>query len=69
YVNSILFNYFNNFYTISINNIFIYLKNLLKYNIHISRLFNQLAYKIRYIKSLKKYSFFLVIYFFINIFK
>ena len=35
YINNILFNYFNNFYTAYLNNIIIYFKNKLKYKKYI----------------------------------
>jgi len=37
YINNILFNYFNEFYTAYLNNILIYLDNKLKYKVYIKK--------------------------------
>jgi len=39
YINNILFDYFDNFYIIYLDNIFIYFNNLLKYNKYINKIF------------------------------
>jgi len=42
YINNILFNYFNEFYTAYLNNIFIYLDNKFKYKIYIKKILKKL---------------------------
>ena len=42
YINNILFNYLNDFCTAYFNNIFIYLKNILKYKIHVKKVLQRL---------------------------
>jgi len=37
YINDIFFNYFNNFYMVYLDNIFIYLDNKLKYKVYIKK--------------------------------
>ena len=42
YINSILFNYLNNFYIVYLNDILIYLDNELKHEIYIKKILSQL---------------------------
>ena len=42
YINNILFNYFNNFYTAYLDNIIIYFKNKLKYKKHVYKVLQRL---------------------------
>ncbi|PMD28828.1 hypothetical protein L207DRAFT_446513, partial [Hyaloscypha variabilis F] len=55
YINSYLFDYFNIFYTIYLNNILIYLDNELKYKVYIKKVLDRL-YKFS-IKKTKYLSF------------
>ncbi|KAF2181997.1 hypothetical protein K469DRAFT_587862, partial [Zopfia rhizophila CBS 207.26] len=51
-INNILFNYLNNFYTVFIDNIFIYFKNLLEYNVHVLNI-HKSKFSITFIKFLR----------------
>ncbi|OCK94105.1 uncharacterized protein K441DRAFT_447233, partial [Cenococcum geophilum 1.58] len=50
YINNILFNYFNNFYTAYLDNIIIYFKNELEYKKHVN--VKKLEFSIKYKKHL-----------------
>jgi Reverse transcriptase (RNA-dependent DNA polymerase) len=42
YINDVLFNYLNKFYTVYLDNILIYLDNKLKYKVHIKKVLERL---------------------------
>ncbi|KAF2183565.1 hypothetical protein K469DRAFT_582544, partial [Zopfia rhizophila CBS 207.26] len=52
YINNILFNYLNNFCTAFMDNILIYFKNLLEYNVHVLDIYKS-EFNIMFIKFLK----------------
>ncbi|OCK89217.1 uncharacterized protein K441DRAFT_585325, partial [Cenococcum geophilum 1.58] len=53
YINDILFNYLNNFYTAYLDNIIIYFKNKLEYEEHVYKAnIKKLEFSVKYIKYL-----------------